>query len=136
MRNSSVLITRQGHFSLLMNSYLGYRIPHKETLKGLQLTSTNQFKINHKNTPMYKNTEFESKHSSLRSQKLPKTRFWNCDFRHLSTAHCLKIAQNVAFEFLAFPPNFCPIKTDLSGNTVWPNASDFQLLAKLTIFGI
>ena len=30
VRNSSVLITRQGHFSLLMNSYLGYWIPHKE----------------------------------------------------------------------------------------------------------
>ena len=35
--------------------------------------------------------------------------------------HCLKITQNVAFEFfdiLAFSTNFCPIKTDLSGNTV------------------
>ena len=30
VRNSCVLITRQGHFSLLMNSYLGYWIPHKE----------------------------------------------------------------------------------------------------------
>jgi hypothetical protein len=30
VRNSYVLITRQGHFSLLMNSYLGYWIPHKE----------------------------------------------------------------------------------------------------------
>ena len=27
--------------------------------------------------------------------------------------HCLKLAQNVAFS-----TNFCPIKTDLSGNTV------------------
>ena len=36
-------------------------------------------------------------------------------------AHCLKITHNVAFEFfliLAFSTNFCPIKTDLSGNTV------------------
>ena len=36
-------------------------------------------------------------------------------------AHCLKITQNVAFDFfliLAFSTNFCPIKTDLSGNTV------------------
>ena len=31
---------------------------------------------------------------------------------------CLKITQNVAFEVLAFSINFCPIKTDLSGNTV------------------
>ena len=37
---------------------------------------------------------------------------------------CLKITQNVAFEFLnlAFSTNFCPIKSDLSGNTVWPQA--------------
>ena len=36
-------------------------------------------------------------------------------------AHCLKITQNVAFEFfliLTFSTNFCPIKTDLSGNTI------------------
>ena len=35
-------------------------------------------------------------------------------------AHCLKITQNVAFEFLilAFSTNFCPIKIDQSGNTV------------------
>ena len=36
-------------------------------------------------------------------------------------AKCLKITQNVAFDFfllLAFFTNFCPIKTDLSGNTV------------------
>ena len=30
--------------------------------------------------------------------------------------------------------NFCPIKTDLSGNTVWPLASDFQKLAKMDHF--
>ena len=38
---------------------------------------------------------------------------------HLS--HCLKITQNVAFEcflILAFSTNFCPFKTDMSGNTV------------------
>ena len=32
---------------------------------------------------------------------------------------------------LAFSTNFCPIKTDLSGNTVWPKASGFQKLAKI-----
>ena len=37
------------------------------------------------------------------------------------------------FWILAFFNNFCPIKTDLSGNTVRPQASDFQ---KLAIFGI
>ena len=34
---------------------------------------------------------------------------------------------------LAFFANFCPIKIDLSGNTVWPQASRFK---KLSIFGI
>ena len=33
------------------------------------------------------------------------------------------------FSILAFSNNFCPIKSDLSGNTIWPQASDF-----LTIF--
>ena len=31
---------------------------------------------------------------------------------------------------LAFSTNFCPIKTDLSGNTVWQQASRLQKLAK------
>ena len=78
--------------------------------------------------------------------------------------HCLKMTQIVAFEFWHFPPifvllkvtclvtlydqkslkmifwilafftNFCPIKTDLSGNTVWPQASGFQKLAKMDHF--
>ena len=48
----------------------------------------------------------------------------------------LKITQNVSFEFLmlAFSTNFYPIKTDLSGNTVWPQASGFQKLAKILAF--
>ena len=40
------------------------------------------------------------------------------------------------FWILAFSTNFCPFKTDLSGNTVWPQALGFQKLAKLSIFGI
>ena len=32
---------------------------------------------------------------------------------------------------LAFSTNFCPIKSDLSGNTVWPQASGFQIVAKI-----
>ena len=34
-------------------------------------------------------------------------------------------------------PNFCPIKIDLFGNTVWPQATGFQKLSKMeTILGI
>ena len=36
---------------------------------------------------------------------------------------------------LAFSTTFCPIKTNPSGNTVWPQASGFQNSPKLTIFG-
>ena len=38
------------------------------------------------------------------------------------------------FGFWAFSTNFCPIITDISGNTVWPQASGFQKLAKLDHF--
>ena len=51
-------------------------------------------------------------------------------------AHCLKITQNVAFEFLDFGifHQFWPFKTDLTGNTVLPQASGFQKLAKMDHF--
>ena len=38
------------------------------------------------------------------------------------------------FWILAFSTNFCPIKTDLPGNTVWQQASGFQKLAKMDHF--
>ena len=38
------------------------------------------------------------------------------------------------FWILAFSTNFCPIITDLSGNTVWPQALSFQKLTKLNHF--
>ena len=43
---------------------------------------------------------------------------------------------HLSFSILAFSTNFCPTKIDLSGNTVWPQASRFQKHAKLTIFGL
>ena len=43
------------------------------------------------------------------------------------------MTQNVAFQL---SNNFCPIKNDLAGNTVWPQASGFQKLAKMKLFGI
>ena len=53
-----------------------------------------------------------------------------------TTARCLKFTQNVPFEFLNFGTfhQFCLIKTDLSGNTIWPQASGFQKLAKMDHF--
>ena len=45
-----------------------------------------------------------------------------------------KIGDFISFLVLAFFTNFCPIKTDLSGNTVWPQALGFQNLAKMDIF--
>ena len=46
--------------------------------------------------------------------------------------YCFEIAQNVSFEFF----NFGIFHYFLSGNTIWPQASGFQKLAKLIIFGI
>ena len=47
----------------------------------------------------------------------------------------LKMAR-LKFWIFAFLNNFCPIKSDLFGKTVWPQTSYFQKLAKWTIFGI
>ena len=60
-------------------------------------------------------------------------------YSHVSISVFWKLStQNVAFEFLffilAFSTNFCPIKIDMSGNTVWPQASCFQKLAKMDHF--
>ena len=49
-------------------------------------------------------------------------------FRH-SVWKLLKMS-HLNFLILAFATNFCPIKTDLSGNTVWPQASGFQKFTK------
>ena len=38
------------------------------------------------------------------------------------------------FSILAFSTNFCPIKTELSGNSVWLQALGFHKLAKLDHF--
>ena len=54
--------------------------------------------------------------------------YFNLKRHNQRVAHCLKITQMSHFNFwiLAFSTNCCPIKTDLFGNTVWPQASDFQ----------
>ena len=50
--------------------------------------------------------------------------------------HCLKTPNmsHLNFWICAFPTNFCHIESDLSGNTVWPQASGFQKLVKLDHF--
>ena len=51
--------------------------------------------------------------------------------------HCFTLFENYSkcrIWILAFSTNFCPIKVDLSGNTVWPQASVFQNLAKMDHF--
>ena len=51
----------------------------------------------------------------------------------MTYSQCLKITQNVAFEFFN---QFYSIKIDLSGNTFWPQASVFPKLTKIDNFGI
>ena len=55
-------------------------------------------------------------------------------FKHLNkqSGLCLKITRNVSFSF----ENFCSIKTNLSGNTVWPQPSDFITTRQIDLFGI
>ena len=65
-----------------------------------------------KHLERYNLGEFDIGHIVWKSPKMSHLNFWT----------------------LAFFANFCPIKTDLSGNTVWPQASGFQKLAKLDNF--
>ena len=47
----------------------------------------------------------------------------------LKVARCLKTTKNVSFELSNFSlfTNLCPIKIDLSGNTVWPASKTRQI---------
>ena len=56
--------------------------------------------------------------------------------KHLSRHSVWKSSKisHLNFSILAFSKKFWPIKTDLSGNTVWPQASGFQKLAKMDHF--
>ena len=56
--------------------------------------------------------------------------------RDPQSSHCLITTQNVVFlifdfSILAFSTRFCFIKSDMSGNTVWSQASGFQKLTKI-----
>ena len=51
----------------------------------------------------------------------------------LSTLKTSLKMSHVYFSILAFFINFCPIKIDLSGDTVGPQTSVFKKLAKWTI---
>ena len=65
----------------------------------------------------YKNQNEAYPHQGCQKKYL---NYFTILFVHCSFSHTLKITQNVAWNFLilAFSTNFCPIKTDLSGNTV------------------
>ena len=61
-------------------------------------------------------------------------------FKTVQNCHCSNIVwkslkmSHLNFWILAFSTNFCPIRTDLSGNTVWQQAWGFQKLAKIEHF--
>ena len=58
------------------------------------------------------NMQLKPPHSVWKSSKMSYLNFW----------------------ILAFSANFCPIKTDLYGKTIWPQALGFQKLAKMDHF--
>ena len=57
---------------------------------------------------------------------------YSCYISH-SVWKCIKMS-HMNFSIWAFSSIFCSIKGDMSGNTVWPQASGFQKLAKLDHF--
>ena len=59
---------------------------------------------------------------------------WNWRLKQVHIVWKLLKISHLNFSILAFSTIFCPIKTDLSGNTVGPQASVFQTLAKLDHF--
>ena len=76
--------------------------------------------------PIFENKEsmnsklyFYEETGPQRSQKEPKRSQMLKKETFIQT-QCLKISQNVSFGFFNwhFPPIFCPLKSDLSGNTV------------------
>ena len=69
---------------------------------------------NHQNVSFYNNTNCKFKYWNPNSPKI----IWKL----LNLSH-------LNFWILAFFTNFCPMKTDLSGNTIWPQVSAFQKLA-------
>ena len=78
--------------------------------------------------------------SKVRNTKNTTMAIFICNFFYVNvkirknlTWKLLKMLQ-LNFWILAFSTNFCPIKTDLSGNTVWQQALDFQKLAKMNHF--
>ena len=107
---------------LEFDPWIRCRLPHKTSIK------PNPF------CPLYSQILFAREFARFTSTI--KTSNWikNHDFafsnsQFSNTAQCLNSIQNVAFK------NCCSFKTDRSGNTIWPQASGFQKLAKLDHFG-
>ena len=82
-------------------------------------------------------TFFISFLKKIRMKSFGDFNFWNAFstfFQRHIVWKLLKMS-HLYFWILAFSTNFCPIKTDLSGNTVWPQALEFQKLVKMNHFG-
>ena len=60
--------------------------------------------------------------------------FWKFSNSVLHIVWKLLKVSHLNFLILAFSTNFCPIKSALSGNTVWQQTSDLQKLAKIDHF--
>ena len=66
--------------------------------------------------------------------KNPMTQIEICLLHDLHSVWKLLKLSHLNFWILAFSTNFCPIKTDLSGSTVWPEALGFQEIVKMDHF--
>ena len=64
-----------------------------------------------------------------------KNETFYCLFRISADPQCLKINQNVSFEFFNFSifRQYCLHRIAMFGNIVWPHSSGFQKIVKLTL---
>ena len=83
-----------------------------------------------------KELTMKAKHrSKSKLLRTSNTKTWNLrNIQKVFKPWKLLKMSHLNFWILAISTNFCPIKIDLSGNTVWPQASGFQKLAKMDHF--
>ena len=103
-----------------------------DTTNTIRALATNQKSLKWKTliSSAYSVTQKNLGFSKTKSEKF---KFSFCKQKLKNVWKLLKMS-HLNFWILPFSTNFCPFKTDLSGNTVWPQALDFQKLAKMEHF--
>ena len=108
-------------------------MPAADTTKTIKLLPTNQKSLKWKTliSSAYSVTQKNLGFSKTKSEKF---KFSFCKQKLKNVWKLLKMS-HLNFWILPFSTNFGPIKSDLSGNTIWPQFFCFKNSPKLTIFG-